>query len=328
MQNIFRTLVDIKPCKELITHEDHILMLGSCFSDHIGKKLANALFSVDINPFGVLYNPVSILNSVEILLNGKLFGTNDLFHYGSLWNSFSHSSLFSAPDVRQALDNINSRLEYSINNWSKTTYLMVTFGTAWVFEDADSGKVVSNCHKLPSVRFVRRRLEVDEIVSQWSILISKLNALYPALKIVFTVSPVRHWKDGPHDNNLSKSILLLAIDALVKSYSHVHYFPAYEIQMDELRDYRFYADDMLHPSDMAVNYIWEKFSDMFFDKETLAIKKAAEQLSASLAHRPIHQGTIEYEKFMNYLNKQKEEILIQYPVLNGRLSKEQQQSKH
>jgi hypothetical protein len=276
----------------------------------------------------VLYNPVSILNSVEILLSGKLFGAGDLFKYGSLWNSFSHSSLFSAPDAGQALDNINSRLEYSVSNWQQTTYLMVTFGTAWIFEDADSGQVVSNCHKLPAARFVRRRLEVDEIVKQWSDLISKLQMLYPALKIIFTVSPVRHWKDGPHDNNLSKGILLLAVDTLIKKFDHLLYFPAYEIQMDELRDYRFYADDMLHPSDMAVNYIWDRFSEMFFGKETLLIKKAAEQLTASLAHRPIHEGTVEYEKFMNYLNKQKQEIVTRYPVLNDRFGDAVSQSKH
>ncbi|MBP1676224.1 MAG: hypothetical protein H6Q20_783 [Bacteroidetes bacterium] len=316
----FRTVVNTGFCTDTVSHQDHLLTLGSCFSDNIGIKLQNALFSVDVNPFGVLFNPVSIANSVEILLKKDLFTEKQLFRNGSLWSSFSHSTLFSATTPEQALLNINSRLNISIANLSDTNYLLVTFGTAWVYEDTEHhNHVVSNCHKLPANRFNRRRLSVGEIVDLWSKLIDKLKVEMPALKIIFTVSPVRHWKDGAQENNLSKSTLLLAVDNLTKNFQQVHYFPAYEIQMDELRDYRFYSSDMLHPSDVAVDYIWEKFANTFFSADTCLIKNKAEQLTKALNHRPLHAGTAEYDNFLRQIETQKETLFQIYPFLKNRI---------
>jgi predicted heme/steroid binding protein len=294
------------------------MSLGSCFAENIGKKMKDVYFETDINPFGVLYNPVSIVNSIEILLQDSSFTGNDIFENKSLWQSFSHSSLFSGISSEVCLDKINTRLNTSREFFKSTDFLLITFGTAWIFEDKKSGRVVSNCHKLPASEFVRRRLSVEEIVLDYSKLISNLQTLFPNLKLIFSVSPIRHWKDGAHENNISKSILLQAIDELQQKFDSVHYFPAYEIQLDELRDYRFYASDMIHPSDLAIEYIWMRFSDTYFSEQTLSLKKRLEQLSADLTHRPLHPESAEFSDFMKQVDKRKTELLTEFPFLSGR----------
>lgn len=316
---MFQTKVDVPESVVKIKYENKLISLGSCFAENIGRKLDDACFEVDVNPFGVLYNPLSIRNSIELLIENKRFTEADIFENRSLWQSFSHSSLFSDSLPEGCLNKINSRLEKASELLKESDFMLITFGTAWVFEECESGRVVSNCHKLPANYFVRRRLSVDEIVSGYSVLISKLQQLFPNLYIIFSVSPIRHWKDGPHENNLSKSILLLAIDLLREQFEQVQYFPAYEIQMDELRDYRFYASDMLHPSEVAVDYIWQRFSETYFDEPTSKIKKELEQLSADLSHRPLFPDSMEYQKFQaNITNKQKE-LIARYPFLEKRL---------
>jgi len=312
---MFQTRIEIPQNTVKITYEDNILALGSCFAENIGRKLKNVYFETDINPFGVLYNPVSIRNSLELLIENKFFTQADLFQHNGLWQSFSHSSLYSSTTAEKCLVTINERLKVAGDLLPRTNFLLITFGTAWVYEDKASGRVVSNCHKLPASIFFRRRLTVDEIVTDYSELISKLNVLYPKLNIIFSVSPIRHWKDGAHENNISKSILLLAIEALKQQFSTVHYFPAYEIQLDELRDYRFYASDMLHPSDVAVDYIWKRFSETYFDDVTMGIKRECEQLFGDLSHRPLFPESEEYEKFRKSTEKKKNDLLKKYPFL-------------
>lgn len=316
---MFQTRIDIPHSSAEITHHHRIMTLGSCFSENIGKKLEDASFLVDINPFGVLYNPVSVLKSIELLVRQKTFNDDDIFENGGLWQSFAHSSLFSGITAEECLLKINSKLESSYRFFKSTNYLMITFGTAWVYEEVKSRSVVSNCHKLPANAFVRRRLSVDEIVSDYTGLINKLQNLLPELNIVFTVSPIRHWKDGAHENSVSKSTLLLAVEELQKKFQRVLYFPAYELQLDELRDYRFYASDMFHLSDVAVNYIWQRFSDTYFSKETSQLKKLLEQLAADKAHRPLHPESVEYSRFLQNIEKRRQKILLEYPFLLGRI---------
>lgn len=295
------------------------MTLGSCFAENIGKKLTDAYFEVDINPFGVLYNPVSIQNSIERLIENKSVTEADLFENRKLWQSFSHSSLFTDISPEGCLDKINSRLQRAAGFLQQTNFILITFGTAWVFENIESGRVVSNCHKLPATAFLRRRLTVEEIVAGYTKLINELIHKLPHLKLIFSVSPIRHWKDGAHENTVSKSTLLLAIDALQKQFEQVYYFPAYEIQLDELRDYRFYAADMLHPSDVAVDYIWSRFADTYFDDTTVKIKKELEQLTAGLAHRPLHPESEDFILFQKNIEKQKLKIQTEYPFLASRL---------
>jgi len=315
---MFRTTIEIQPSDAKITFRDSVMTLGSCFAENIGKKMKDIFFETDINPFGVLYNPVSICNSIELLLLNNLFTRQDIFENRALWQSFSHSSYFTGISSGECLDKINSRLNYSRDFLKKTDYLLVTFGTAWVFEDKKSGRVVSNCHKLPASEFVRRRLTVEEIVANYSSLITKLQTLFPTLNLIFSVSPIRHWKDGAHENNISKGILLIAIEELQKQFKQVQYFPAYEIQMDELRDYRFYAPDMIHPSEVAVDYIWKRFSETYFSDSTFVLKKRLEQLSADIAHRPLHPESAEYSNFLIQIDQRKSELINEFPFLENR----------
>jgi hypothetical protein len=277
--------------------------------------MTDAGFNIDVNPFGVLYNPVSIRNSLHFLLENRRFSTEDLFFDGSLWNSFAHSSLFSDISAEKCLEKINSRLEKSSLQIQKAQFLFITFGTSWVFSTTENGEIVSNCHKIQAKNFVRYSLDVEDIVNDYKELIQRLNVENPDLKIIFSVSPIRHWKDGAHENNLSKARLLLAIDLLQKEFDNVLYFPAYELLMDELRDYRYYASDMLHPSDTAINYIWERFSDCYFSAETKKIKTEIEQLNADLAHRPLHPESESYQHFLKNIEIKKKKLEEKYPNL-------------
>ena len=316
---MFQTKIDIPVSDIKISYKDSIMTFGSCFAENIGNKLETVFFETDINPFGVLYNPVSVKNSLELLIQNKSFSSEEIFENKSLWQSFAHSSLFNGLSEVECLNNINTRLISSAGFFQKTNVLLITFGTAWVFEEKKSGRVVSNCHKLPSGDFERRRLTVNEIVSDYNELIVTLQKLCPALNIIFSVSPIRHWKDGAHENNISKSILLMAIDELQKQHKQVHYFPAYEILLDELRDYRFYAPDMLHPSEVAVDYIWSRFSETYFSERTLQLKKRIEQLVADRAHRPYQPESSEFKKFVEHTEKRKAEILHDFPFLTNRI---------
>lgn len=315
---MFQTKVEIPKSDFNIAYEDRVMTLGSCFAENIGQRMQKLYFDIDVNPFGVLYNPVSIRNSIDLLIENRPFTHDNVFENRGLWQSFAHSSLFSDTSAEKCLSNINERFQHAATFLQRTDYLLITFGTAWVFEEK-SGRVVSNCHKLPTNNFVRRRLTVDEIVADYTALITRLAKIFPHLKIIFSVSPIRHWKDGAHENNISKSTLLLAIDALQKQFSQVQYFPAYEIQMDELRDYRFYASDMLHPSEVAVDYIWSRFSETYFDGITIGMKNEFEQLLGDLSHRPLHPESEEFEKFRHSVQKKKTALIKKYPFLENRL---------
>ena len=318
---MFQTRVEIPHSTLKISYEDKIMTLGSCFAENIGKKMNAVYFLTDVNPFGVLYNPISISNSIELLLQNKTFTVDDIFENQSIWQSFSHSSQFSNPSAEACLNVINSQVELSGNFIRQTNILMITFGTAWVFEEVKSGRVVSNCHKLPASGFTRRRLEVNEIVDAYSCLMCNLLNKNPELQIILSVSPIRHWKDGATENSISKSTLLLAVNELKEQFENIHYFPAYEIQMDELRDYRFYAADMLHPSDVAVDYIWNRFSETYFSLQTQQLKLQIEQYNADLAHRPIHPESEEFKKFQQKTIERKTKILSEYPFLSNRMKR-------
>jgi hypothetical protein len=316
---MFQTKVEIARPSFNISYENRIITLGSCFAENIGKRMQDVYFDMDINPFGVLYNPVSILNSIELLIQNKQFTESDVFENRGLWQSFSHSSLFSDTDTAGCLDKINSRMQHASSFLKQADFLFITFGTAWIYEEQKSGSVVANCHKLPANHFNRRRLSVEEIVDGYSTLLSRLNELVPDLKIIFSVSPIRHWKDGAHENNVSKSTLILAIEHLQQQFSEVFYFPAYEIQLDELRDYRFYASDMLHPSEVAVDYIWERFSETCFSDVTLKMKKQFEQLASDLAHRPLHPDSEEFKLFLKNTENRKAKLISDFPFILNRI---------
>ena len=240
-----------------------IVSLGSCFADEIGSRLHDGGFCIEQNPFGTLYNPASIAAALHRIVDDSEITEADLVQHEGLWHSWHHHSSFSRATKEECLLACNNHIHQARTALKEASLLMVTFGTAWVFEH--DGAVVANCHKLPPQQFVRRRMDINEIVSLWQPLLKDLHAYYPTLNILFTVSPIRHMADGAHGNQLSKSTLLLAIDQLTtqaitqSSNQAIAYFPAYEIVLDELRDYRFFAADMAHPTPLAVDIVLDRF---------------------------------------------------------------------
>ena len=254
-----QTVVDIAPSKWKIGYEDKILLLGSCFSDEIGEQMKQRYLHVTCNPFGTLYNPLSIAQALTMT------EMPDLVEHEGLWHAMSHHGSFSRADKEEAESAIRTSIETMQQALHEASVVIVTFGTAWVYEK--DGAVVGNCHKLPENCFTRRRLTVEEIVAAWKPILAQ----YPDKHWLFTVSPIRHIRDGLHENQLSKATLLQAVEQMVNgkwTNGKVHYFESFEIMLDELRDYRFYADDLVHPSSLAVNYIWERFVDTFCTPQT------------------------------------------------------------
>ena len=303
-----QTIVDTKPSERKIGYEDKILMLGSCFSDEIGEQMKQRNMSVTCNPFGTLYNPLSIAIAI---CSSFVHCTSYIVHHDGLWHSMMHHGSFSRPTREEAEEAVKASIETMQKALQEATVVIVTFGTAWVYEmnptaersnsetviqrsglTAEGGHVVANCHKLPADRFTRRRLTVEEIVAAWQPIIER----YPDRHWIFTVSPIRHIKDGLHENQLSKATLLMAIEQLLdnrqsivpRQSSNRHYFPSYEILLDELRDYRFYADDLVHPSSLAVNYIWERFVDTFCTPQTRNEMIIQHKRWKFDHHRPLH----------------------------------------
>lgn len=295
----FFTPIDIPKAKFNLSHEDTILLLGSCFAENMGQLLETNKFDPDINPFGTLYNPLSICESLKLLLQAKPFTPDQLFEYKGLYHSFSHHSRFSGISQEECLTGINVRLEKSAKLLVSAKRLIVTWGSAYVYQLKENGVIVSNCHKLPEKLFIRKRLTAEEIAAEWKDTLSAIWEQNPELKVILTVSPIRHWKDGAHANQLSKSILLLAAEKLEQMFpEQIGYFPSYEIMLDELRDYRFYAEDMIHPSASAINYIWEKFADHFFSKETHLILQTWEELRKAINHKPFQPQSKSYQNFL------------------------------
>lgn len=296
---ILTTAIEIPKGACRIGYEDPILLMGSCFADNIGRKLSEHKFNVDQNPFGTLYNPTSIAQSLERLLDPVSFSSSDLFLHEGSYHSFAHHSRFSATEESSCLEQINSRLNRSSRFLSKARILIITLGTAYVYRLKESGTVVANCHKLPEKLFERSMLSADAITQEWSGLLDKLWKNNRQLQVLFTVSPIRHWKDGAHGNQLSKATLLLAIEQLQQRFpQQIHYFPAYELMMDELRDYRFYADDMLHPSALAIDYIWQRFAETQLSDEAQALAKEWLSIQKAIDHKPFQPKSENYRKFL------------------------------
>ena len=302
-----QTIVDIKPSEWKIGYEDTVLMLGSCFSDEIGRQMEERKMQVTCNPFGTLYNPLSIANAI----NYKLQITNHqlpLVEHDGLWHSMAHHGSFSRATKEDAERAVAESVETMQQALEEATVVIVTFGTAWVYELTDermkeltNERIVGNCHKMPEKWFRRRRLTVEEIVDAWQPILAQ----YGDKKWLFTVSPIRHIRDGLHENQLSKATLLMAVEELraksqepraerresrAKSQDRISYFPSYEIMLDELRDYRFYADDLVHPSSMAVEYIWERFCETFCTSQTINAMNIAHKEWKFAHHRPLHEA--------------------------------------
>lgn len=311
----FRTEIDIPRQGFEIDHKNLILMMGSCFTESIGRHLDEAKFKVSVNPFGILYNPVSISQGLNMIRGKKLLSENDLFKHNGLFHSYYHHGQFSDTDVGAVLDRVNEGIELAYSQLLKTDILFITFGTAYVYELKESGLIVGNCHKLPASKFDRYRLDVNTIVDIWIKTIEQIRTLNPRIRFIFTVSPIRHLKDGAHENQLSKSMLLLAVDEISRSADETYYFPSYEIVMDELRDYRFYNEDMVHPNALAVKYIWERFVNTYFSDSSKSIIAEWSKLSAAIHHRPFNAESEDYKHFLKQTLLKLECFQKKYPYI-------------
>lgn len=317
----FRTPVEWHGESEEIKYSDHVLLMGSCFAENVGGLLLENKFSCDVNPFGILYNPLSIAKALRQMLDGKVYTMDDLFDSGGQWHSWMHHSSFSSTDAGECLNRINSRLEKAASALPRTSWLIMTWGTAFGYEK--DSEVVGNCHKQPDRLFTRRLLDVDTICGEWNDTLREAKQRFPGLKVMLSVSPIRHLKDGLHGNQISKSVLLLAIDRLCRELDFCHYFPSYEIVMDELRDYRFYAEDMLHPSPLAVKYIWECFCSTYMSKDTQRVMKEWADIQKGLAHRPFNPDSDAYRRFLSQIVLKIEELKEKFPYFEVQKELEQ-----
>lgn len=299
MKDEFRTIVKIDAYAPLIDVHSRVMLMGSCFAENIGDAFRRGRLPVMVNPTGVIYNPFSIARSLEMLMNGKTIKDEELILHNEMWHHFHFHGRFSEVNRDEALLKMNNSLKQGHTYLKTASYLILTFGTAWVYERSDNGIIVANCHKFPGNFFVRRMLTPGQIVTRYKELIGKLNDFNPNLNIVFTVSPVRHLKDGAHGNQVSKSVLFLAIEELCSRFTNAVYFPAYEIVMDELRDYRFYDESMLHPSRQAIKYVWSRFAKFFLSLTARDYMIESEKVSRAREHRLMGKPTAAYQQFLN-----------------------------
>lgn len=312
----FRTPVSIPVSAHALGYNTPCLLMGSCFSDAMGNKMAWHKLPVLLNPFGTLFNPASLAMNLSRLISGRPFETAELVYHNNLWISLNHYTGFSRPQQHECLANINRSFELASDWLRKAGFLIVTFGTAWVFEYKPTRQIVANCHKIPSGLFNRRMMTPFEIIAAWDPLLVELNRMNPGIQVIFTVSPVRHLGQGAPGNQLSKSVLHCSVHSLLEKYPFAGYFPAYEIFMDELRDYRFYATDMIHPADSGIDYTWQRFAETYIrepDRKTMAGVAAVKK---AVAHRPVQFESTNHKTFEENTLKQIAELQKQHPWLD------------
>jgi hypothetical protein len=295
----FRTIVRSKPSSAKIAFHNGILTVGSCFSDAIGSRLRNAKFNVSINPFGTTYNPLSIHKAVSSAISNGPPQASTFVCRDELYFNYDFHSSFAATDKAGLEHQIRSITTATHDFLSAAKFLFVTYGTSWVYTRVDTGEVVSNCHKIPASNFKKRLMKESEIQDSFSNLHQKLKKFNPSIRIIVTVSPVRHLKDTLELNSVSKAILRSACHQLTEAFpDDVFYFPAYEMMVDDLRDYRFYKSDMLHPTEQAEDYIWENFKDTFFTPETSSVVDEWTSLNMALKHKAFHPASASHQQFL------------------------------
>lgn len=291
----FRTEIDIKPHNERIDYQSHILAVGSCFAEAIGGRLRGAKFDIGVNPTGVLFNPASISGTLQRFRNRELIVDTELHEGSQGWFHYDFHSSLSSTSSSECVKRINEAIEIGHERLMAADWIIITLGTAWIYELVESGIVVANCHKQPSAKFRRRRLSVAEVV-EW--LESALSEFLSTKRVILTLSPIRHLADGAAENSLSKSTLRVAIDEFVARHAtKVSYFPAFEIFMDDLRDYRFYKEDMVHPSFVGEEYVWERFSENILSKETNGLMCKVLSVQRAMHHRPLHPQSESHRRF-------------------------------
>ena len=315
----FRTQIPILKAINPISYSSRIVSLGSCFAENMGEKLEYFKFQNTVNPFGIIFNPVSIEKLLERIVNQKPFTEKDIFYHNDLWHCYEVHSELSHPNMEVFLENLNQLLETTNQQIVQATHIIITYGTSWVYRLKSSQEIVANCHKVPQSQFEKEILSVEIIAKSIQNTMDLIQKGNPDCHFIFTVSPVRHIKDGFVENQRSKSHLISAIHnlqlALEASGRNSQYFPSYEIMMDELRDYRFYAEDMLHPNQVAISYIWQQFSERYISEYSFPVMKEVETIQKGLAHRSFNPETDSHKQFQRSLDERINKIQNQFPTI-------------
>jgi len=311
----FRTEFKITALEQKISHKDKVFFLGSCFAENMSRYFERFRFQLETNPFGILFHPFAIERLIDIAFDKNYNPHKFSFEHQGIWSNFDAHSSLSDSSNQQLIDNLNNsklKAEYCLKT---SDVIFISLGTAWIYKYKAQDKVVTNCHKLPQKHFKKQRLDISTVKTILVNIITKITSQNPRVKIIFTLSPVRHLKDGFIENQHSKSTLHLAIQDTLADFQQAHYFPSYEILLDDLRDYRFYASDFLHPNELALDYIWEKLKDTYFDRETLQILAEVDKINKRLSHRFFNAKSTESQSFRLKTEELIYSLTKQYPHL-------------
>lgn len=318
----FRYEFDIKPLANPIQHQHKLFLIGSCFTENIGEKLRKHKFEVLENPNGILFNPVSVAEAVINAVENKVYTADDLFAYNEAWHSWQHHSRFSGLTAEAAVSNINQSTQQAHAYLKQADYLLVTLGSAWVYTltekaiNAKPGTVAANNHKAPADWFERKLMDAAQVITVLGTMLDRLGALNPNIKVIFTISPVRHLREGAVDNNRSKATLINAVHYLIEQLPKLHYFPAYELVIDDLRDYRFFAEDLVHPNYHATQYVWERFAQSCMDDTTRNLMEEIAAINLAYQHKPFNPTSQQHQKFLTNYHQKTIALQEQYPFLD------------
>lgn len=324
----FRTELDVKKLEETIIYNQQIMLMGSCFTEHIGGYLQDRKFDVFQNPHGILFNPISIANSLTTYIENKKYTEKDIFKWNDIWSSWDHHSQFSDIDANVCLHKMNDSQHKAHQYLQQADWLIITLGSAFVYKLTNHinqnncltqkklKDIVANCHKVPTQWFTRELLLTEEILIFYRKLLKQLFQFNHQLKIIFTISPVRHLREGLIDNNRSKAVLIQAVHQLCSEFKQLHYFPAYELVIDDLRDYRFYAEDLVHPNYAATEYVWNKLVDACMSNEAKDLMKRIAEINLAFNHKPFNPQTQQHKKFLQSYAEKVKVLQTQHPYLN------------
>ncbi len=317
--NSFRSVYPDFKGDFLIQPETKVMSIGSCFSEHISTKLMSNGLQIIQNPFGILYNPISIATNLNRALNFTSYQMKDLAYHDGLWHCFDFHGRFSHPDQKICLDKVNQAISTASRAIKSSDVVLLTFGTGWGFRMKESGKIVANCHKFPALEFERVLLKPGKIIDIWKGLFKNWFAVNPDIKLLISISPVRYLRDGMHGNNLGKASLQLAVDELVNQFDMISYFPAFELITDDLRDYRFFDHDYAHPSREAIGYVWKRFKKAYLSAELQNIIKSIEKIKKQSAHISLHEHQSMQKARQSKIKNSLERLIEEYPVLDKQI---------
>ena len=310
----FRTEIQLNKERNQIDYNANMLLIGSCFSENISKKLHYFKFNTTSNPFGILFNPIAIETLISHAINEKVYTENEIFQRNEQWHCFDTHSDLSSANKNNLLQNLNEAIRTTHQQLTNATHILLTLGTSRVYRFIETDSIVGNCHKVPQKKFLQELLTVDEIIASLENISTLIKAVNPKTNIIFTVSPVRHLKDGFIENSQSKAHLLAAIHQLVDQRKQVYYFPSYEIMLDDLRDYRFYNSDMIHPNETAIEYIWEQFVKVWMQENSLSIMKEVDAIQKGLAHKPFNPNSEQHKLFRSGLQTKIQDLQKRYKI--------------